>query len=63
MVLEQSSLDITKDAATSGISASRKRNIPGSTFDRNRDKANDRSQENSKFQKSNKIQEKKMLKK
>jgi translation initiation factor IF-2 len=45
----QSSLDITKDAATSGISASRKRNIPGSTFDRNRDKANDRSQENSKF--------------
>jgi translation initiation factor IF-2 len=45
----QNSLDIAKDAATAGSTASRKRNVPGSTFDRNRDKANDRSQENSKF--------------
>ncbi len=45
----QNSLDISKDAANTGSTASRKRNVPGSTFDRNRDKANDRSQENSKF--------------
>ena len=46
----QNSIDIPKDSTTPGLIVSRKRNVPGSnTFDRNKDKSNDRSQENSKF--------------
>ncbi|MBK8393785.1 MAG: translation initiation factor IF-2 [Leptospiraceae bacterium] len=46
----QNSLDINKDSTTPGLIVSRKRNVPGSGgFDRNKDKSNDRSQENSKF--------------
>ncbi len=47
----QNNLDIAKDAATPGLTASRKRNTGGgnNAFDRNKDKNNDRSQENSKF--------------
>ncbi|MBP7281316.1 MAG: translation initiation factor IF-2 [Leptospiraceae bacterium] len=45
----QNSIDIAKDSTNPGLNVSRKRNVPGSTFDRNKDKNNDRSQENSKF--------------